>query len=496
MRRFLEPVCIFLFAAMSARSQDQTTVRINEIQTANAFTLEDENGDTPDWIELGSVSAEPVPLAGCGLSDDPDVPFRWTFPDVRINPNSYLVVFASGKDRRDPSSALHANFEIDSDGEILQLTAPDGRVLDSVSVGPVPLDASYGRPEDGAGGWAYFDAPSPGRGNGPGFAAIAGPVRLSPGAGFYQAGVSVSVSGPAGSTVRYTLDGSEPDRHAPAASGPVRIRNTAVLRTRAFDPAALPGPVSTATFFIDEPSDLPVLSISTDPDYLFDPDIGIYVIGNGTAMGGYPDAPVGPPANYWEDWVRPAQVEWFEQGGGRGFGIGAGIKMHGKTTRNLPQKSFTVLLRGKYGAKTLEYPFFPGLPVSRFRSFLVRNAGSDNTANRGGVQFRDGLAARLVRNLDLEVQAYRPCVLFLNGVYWGVYELRENQNADYLASHHGADPEAVDILDDYHRLYPLAVQGSTGQYDALIDFLQDHALSDPDAVEPVNRRIDVDNYLT
>jgi len=130
MRRFLEPVCIFLFAAMSARSQDQTTVRINEIQTANAFTLEDENGDTPDWIELGSVSAEPVPLAGCGLSDDPDVPFRWTFPDVRINPNSYLVVFASGKDRRDPSSALRANFEIDSDGEILQLTAPDGRVLD------------------------------------------------------------------------------------------------------------------------------------------------------------------------------------------------------------------------------------------------------------------------------------------------------------------------------------------------------------------------------
>ena len=234
-----------------------------------------------------------------------------------------------------------------------------------------------------------------------------------------------------------------------------------------------------------------------NPDFLFDPDIGIYVAGNGTHVGGYPGFPTGSPANYWEDWERTADVEFFEPGGrAAGFSARAGVRIHGKTTRMLPQKSFGIFARGKYGTERIEYPLFPDLPVGSFKSFVLRNGGSDNIATYGAVHFRDGLTARLVRSLDLESLAYRPCVVFLNGDYWGIYEIRENLNERYLESHFGVDPDAVDILDDYHRLRPWVVEGSAETYNELIDFLSSHDLADDSAAGRVEEWMDVDNYLT
>ncbi len=483
-----------------ARPVDSGGVRINEVQSANAFTLADSEGDYSDWVEVRNDGAGSVVLEGFGLSDDPGSPLKWTFPRVTLESGRHLVVFASGKDvpvSADGENAeLHANFELDAQGETIVLSSPGGLVIDSVTFGPIPLDASYGRSGDAGEARAFFETPTPGGANGNGFSSVAGRVDIRPSAGFYAAGVSAVLSADPGEAVRYTLDGSDPDRFSPLYSAPLRIASTAVLKARAFRPGSLAGPVRTASYLIDEDVSLAAVSLSMNPDYLFDPDIGIYVEGNGTRVGGYPGFPTGSPANYWEDWERTADVEFFEPGGTAGFSVRAGVRIHGKTTRMLPQKSFAVFARGKYGAERIGYPLFPDLPIDAFKSFVLRNGGSDNIATRGAVHFRDGLTAGLVQSLDLESLAYRPAVVFLNGDYWGIYEIRENLNKHYLDSHFGIDPEAVDLLDDYHRLYPWVVEGSADAYDAMIDFLLSAGLEDEGAARWVEDRMDVDNFLT
>ncbi|MBN2000128.1 CotH kinase family protein [candidate division KSB1 bacterium] len=472
---------------------------INELQSANRSVIQDENGDYSDWLEIYNPTSSAFSLEGYTLSDNMKNPSKWIFPQKTIAPREFLLIFATGKDRRNPGRPLHTNFKLASRGEKLAFFTADGVLLDSVSTGPLAVDVSFGRIPDGTDNWAYFSTPTPGESNTTTpFTGTAEPPVLSVAGGFYNSPFTISINVYPGenTVIYYSTDGSEPGKNSFLYLSPVNINHTTVLKARAYTQGKLASATVTASYFIDETNDVPVVSLSTHPDNLFDDDIGIYVEGNGTALGGYPDNPIGPPANYWEDWERPAVVELFEPDGRCGFSATVGIKMAGKTTRNLPQKSFAVFFRNMYGTEYIDYPLFPDYPVTRFFSFLLRNTGSDNTFNEGGVQFRDGLSALLVKNLDIDCQMYRPCVLYINGEYWGIYSIREKQNEEYLATHHGVDPDNVDILDDYHTLYPIVIEGDADHYNRLIDFLKDHSLSNQAFADYVSTQMNVDNFLT
>ncbi len=468
---------------------------INEVLSYNTSTVADSDGDYVDWIELYNPSCQALSLQNYSLSDNAGNPQKWVFPRVSMAPKGFILIFASGKDRR--SGELHANFKVKSKGETLFLFSRAGLLIDSVTVAPLAVDQSYGRTPDGGERWSILASPTPRAAN----SAAMPPPRsdmplISPHGCFFNGPIQVTLSAPAPFRVVYTDDGSDPNQNSRVCSSPLPISTTTVIKARVLGNDGALGPVIVHTYIINSRSTIPVVSMSTHPDNLFDDDIGIYVTGNSTKLGGYEDNPIGPPANYWEDWERPVHLEFFEPDGRLGFSVRAGVKMFGKTTRKLPQKSFAVFLRDAYGQGELVYPLFPDYPVTRFKSFLLRNGGSDNTVNQGGVQFRDGLGARLLYGLDLDFQAYRPCHLYINGEYWGIYNLREKINEDYLAAHHGVDPDAVDLLDDYHRLYPLVVEGSADHFNALIDYLKSRSLASQAAADYVETQMDVDNYLT
>ncbi len=103
-------VVLFLALLMMAGAADAQEVIINEVMASNATTLADEDGDNEDWIELYNYGNEDISLKGFGLSDDYDDPFRWQFPDVTIRAGEYLLVWASGKNRRDPEEAPAYDF--------------------------------------------------------------------------------------------------------------------------------------------------------------------------------------------------------------------------------------------------------------------------------------------------------------------------------------------------------------------------------------------------
>ncbi len=180
---------------------------------------------------------------------------------------------------------------------------------------------------------------------------------------------------------------------------------------------------------------LPVISIASDSKNLFDHHEGIYVPGytHRTGQSG--------TGNYFQDWEKPAHIEFFEPGGNPGFAQDVGISIQGGSSPASPQKGLHVFARSTYGENRISYPLFENDPSSarelnEFKRFMIRAWGSLIT----GALFNDAYAHRLLAENDIDIQAYRPAVVFMNGEYWGIHELREaSKNSWYYQYHHGID---------------------------------------------------------
>ncbi len=447
------------------------------------------DGDYPDWIEIHNPGEAPIALLGYGLSDDPERPFKWTFPDVSVDPGGELLVFASGKDRT--GIHIHTNFKLGREGETVVLTRPDGVTCDRVFTGEIPIDYSLGRWPAGGTEWAVLVHPSPGMPNqGPVYLGATEVTTASPPAGFYPRFPAIELSGNhAGSEIRYTLDGSVPVKDSRLYTAPITslFGGNKVVRARSFIGDQPSSAVLTASYFTGPGHSLPVVSLATDPRNLWDEELGIYTPGRNANESGR-------VANYWNDWERPVHVELIETDGTEGFRIDAGLRIFGWGSRANPQKSLSVMLRDRYGYPELNYSLFPDLPLDRFRSFVLRAAGNDSRSN--GTFFRDPFASGLVRSRNCDVQAYRPAVVYLNGAYWGIYNIREKLNEDYLASHHGVDPDEVDIISRYwRRTYPVVIEGDSADFLALEDFLETSDMSLPESYERAKERVDMENLL-
>ena len=369
----------------------------------------------------------------------------------------------------------HFNFKLSADGETLVLTDPDGDLCDSVNTKIVGSDISRGRKPDGAEEWVEFLKPTPGKRNNTfgyeGNTEVV--VEMSLPGGFYESTVMVELSTDAeNAKIRYTIDGADPTLRSPLYSSALSINATTVVRSRVFEDNLLPGPISTLTYFINDKKTLPVVSLSTNPDNLFDDETGIYA-----------------KANYMEDWERPAHIELFEPDGSPGFCMDAGIKISGFLIRNYAQKSFALFARPKYGDGSFKYQLFPDSELTEFESFRLRNGGNEWPNTR----FGDGLCHILLKDSGLDVASFRPAVVYLNGDYWGLYNLREKQNEDYLASHHDIDPDKVDILEYFSGLQ--VIEGDSLHYKEMLSYVKNNDMNKADCFDYIKTQMDVDNYI-
>jgi hypothetical protein len=457
-------------------------VVINEVMSANVSVLADEDDDYPDWIELYNRKNETVNLRNFGLSDDASDPFRWTFPDITIEPQGYLLIFASGKDRDFPN--LHTNFKIKSSGETITLAEPSGAIINVMSTGFISPDASRGRPVGGSLGLYYFAEPTPGDANSTqGFLHYALPPVITPASGIYSGGLTIEIQPHAAdAVVYYTLDGSEPDSTSYIYTTPITVTNTTVIRAQTFAPGYLPSMITTCSYVFYDNHNLTVLSLVTDPDNLWDDEQGIYVMGSDPGIPPWYEG-----ANFWQDWERPAHIDFIEPDGWLGFSADVGIKMAGGWPRLYAQKSFDVYIRDKYHLDEIEYYIFPELSISVFESFKLRNSGQD----WHHTMIRDAALTGLVDNMNLDHMAYRPLITFINGEYWGIYNIREKSTADYLASHHDLDEDNLDILIGWAT----PVVGDSVDYYAMIQFIETHDMSVPENYELVKTQMDVYNYM-
>jgi hypothetical protein len=399
-------------------------------------------------------------------------------------PNPALRFKNSGTDL-----PLHTNFRLSAEGEELLLSDASGQVVDQITFPRVYANTSFGRSDTPPLGpeLLHFLDPTPNAPNTtegrPGYAPA---VSASPEGGHSPTGVNVSFSTTDPSLdIRYTRDCSEPDTSDPLFTTPIpaTTQGATILRARAFETGLWPGPICTNTYLVNaEPlGDIPIFSLVTEPDNLWDWDTGIYVLGPNAGGGGW-----SPGANFWNDWERPLHVEFFETDGERKVSMDMGTKIHGGWSRTLPQKSQRLIARGGYGEAELEYAFFDDVDNSKFKTLLLRNSGNDFYFGN----CRDPIIHLASEGTGIDDLAYRRTLVYLNGEYWGLMGLRERQDEDYLAYHHDVDPDRVDLLE----INASVIEGSADHYEEMLDYLRSNDMSDDAHFAVVDSMMDTRNY--
>ncbi|MBN1894757.1 CotH kinase family protein, partial [bacterium] len=480
-------ILIVLTGVIPLFTQPNRPLKINEFMACNTFTqLNPQLSDFEDWIEIYNDSDQEADMGGLYLTDDLDDPFKWWIPQgLVIGARNFFIFWADGSGFEN-----RAGFKLSQNGESIGIFDSDGAVIDTLTFGPQFSDVSCGRYPDGGPARMYFGAPTFGVGNLPGVTAprrAEDPVFTVPG-GLYQGSLSVSLLAADNSRIYFTVDGAFPDTGAVPYLNSIEVDASTVIRARAYRDGYLPSRVVTQTYILNKTIRLPVVALSTDPGFLFDPEIGITPgLCVDTEVGAPP--PFDPEANFWNDWERPAHIEFFDPGESGPFGLDVGIQVFGGYFgRQIPQKAFTVFMRDKYGAEEIEYPLFPCKAVTRFKRFVLR--ASSNDFNR--TFFRDGMMTTLlIGRMDVDYQAYRPAVGYVNGQYWGIYNIREKMNEYYAESNYGIDAEDVEWMQNVDGV----ATGDGDGYHQLMEYVGSHDMADSSVYAHVQSLVDIDEFM-
>ena len=454
---------------------------INEVMAVND-TYVKQNGEYFDWIEIKNNSQRPILLSEYYITKNKNVPDRWQFPAVTIEPGEYILLFASGSTEKSTQTFIHTNFKIDSvyDELYLYRATDNGYLLcDGAVVTEVPYGMSYGR-SPSRGGFVYIPNPTPGQDNEEGLRYISSsPVPSSEG-GIYNGVKTISVGFEGEGTVYYTLDGSVPNENCFKYTHPIDISETCVVRAIRIENGKVPSRVVTESYIVNENHTLPVVSVASDPYGLWSKEAGICVRGEPDENGVYPRT-----ANAWQDWERECSVELFD--GIWGFSADCGIKLFGQSNRDYPKQSFQLKFRAKYGYPEIYCALFDNVPeITRFENLVLRSGSQDYRRSL----FRDELCTSLSSDMDLLVQGYKACILYLNGEYYGIYYIREKVDEKFVAAHTGVSENSIDLLSGNGNV----IFGSNDDWYDVLWHVKNYDMSVPSNYNYVTRRVDVESF--
>ncbi len=447
-----------------------SNILINELLASNGTTKTDQDGDFSDWIELYNRGTEAVNLQGFGLTDQLDPGTKWILPSLILPPQGYVLIWASGKDK--VGAELHTNFKLSADVEQILLFNSQNELIDIILYQSQKSDIAYGRFPDGQ-EWQAGLQPTPGAAN---RMIIAFP-QFSLEQGFYNTAISVTLSTSlAGAVIRYTTNGAAVNKNSPIASKPISISQTTALRAAVFPNNNSQGPTATKTYFINERVIPPVMSVVTDPANLDDPVIGINV--NWSEEG--------------EEWERPISASFFESDKSLAFEIPAGIRVHGLSSRRYLKKSYRLYFRSEYGQSRLDYQLFPRTNVQIFDR-LVLHASQDQMFYYGKwTMLRNSLITTLCRGTAALAPESREIALYINGKFWGIYNLREHLDEEFVERHFGISK--MDMLKANTNFDQEIVEGTDQHFKELYAFLESHPLAHPDSFQQAVSYLDLDNF--
>ncbi len=486
--RFLVAFLCMLAATGTLRAD----LFLNELGASNVLAYRNADGGYEDWIEIHNSGPAAVDLAGWSLSNDAGLGSAWRIPSGRpaettVPEGGFLILIADGETGL---GADHLGFRLAREGGRVTLIRPDGiSIADAVTYNRQSADVSWGRHPDGTSAWGFMSPPTPGAYNQAAYAGVCAEPVIETAPGFYQGSVNVTVRpGGAEETVRYTVDGEDPDESSPVVTGSAAVNQTCVFRARGFKTGFLPGPIATASYFLNESSTLPAVSLVIDPNDLYDPDTGIYVHPGS-------DTDQGHDGRMWE---RRAFIEYFPDREA-GFRMPGGLRTQGNSSPDsYAKQSYRIHFRDGYGDGRLDHPLFPGDSVESFRNLVLRagyddglDPGEDNT--HSGTLIRDPLLTELWRRTGYLVSQDRLSTLFLNGGYHGIFDLKQSMDENFVKDHLGY--EDLDMMRTRWDSTEL-VYGSRDEWRSLIAFFDANTFESDAMLAQAADRMDLENYAT
>jgi len=458
-----------LASALYAVNTEQ--IFINELMYSTRVVDKQTRGSY-DWIELYNASTRSVNLSGWGLSDSPARPRKWQFPEgTTLGAGQYLVVYLSGQDGL-INMQYHAPFSLSmSESEAVTLCRPDGTIVDRTPINRQYAELSYGK-ISAKGEFAFFETPTPGQSNSPNFYyGRSEEVRFSQEGGMQHAPFTLTLSAGEGETIYYTTDCTEPTTASQRYTGPISVSSNTVIRAIAVKSGYKSSICATRTYLFGVNHTLPVVSLVADPDGMFGAKNGLYT-------------------NYEEEgWTRDASIEFYTTDGTRLFAQGAEISLHGNDARLCDQKTFNVIARSKYGDNRFRAAIFPNRDYTEYQSFLLRPSSEDSAYTRMRCSI---LSSLLETGSNLMYQDTVVAVLYINGEYWGHYNLRERTNTAAICQWEGwTDPDRIDLV----KGNAVVMQGSNQTFVELLEWLKTHSLAEEEHLAYVRTIVDIENYL-
>lgn len=480
--------CFRLFILITAfffmfKAPSVSQVVINEYSASNLFIILDNHGSNEDWCELYNSGSSPVNLGGYYLSDNPADSLKWQFPDgVSLPANGFIKIWLSGRNEV-AGGHIHTNFKLTQSKENpdnIVLTSPAGIILQNLQIQTTQKDHSRGQKPNGSGNWVIFTSPTPGTTNNSSnaFQAYTAKPAMDITAGFYNNPVTVTITNnEPNSQVRYTLDGSEPVAASPVYSEPLSLTATKIINARAFsnDNTILPGLIEFNTYFIETNHTLPVISTSSETlDNLL----------NGNAS------------------LKPfGTIEYFNASGVRTTYAYGEFNEHGQDSWVHPQRSMDYITRDECGYNyALLEKLMPRSDRDEFQRLIFRAEGDDNYPGIDtSAHLRDFLIQNLAHrsHLHLDVRQGEKFVLYVNGLYWGVYSYREKVH-DHDFTNYYYDQ------DKYHLYFLMLWGGSWAEYggqaawndwNALHDFILNNPMGNQENYEYVKTKYDVTSLV-
>lgn len=501
---------------------------INEVMVNNRSSIRDEEGDFEDWIEIYNSGDSVINLQGFGLSNDRKQPFLWTFPDKLIEPKSYLIVWTSEKNKNQSDGSLHTNFKLKNNNKVIVLTSPNNNWSNLFLLVPMGDNISYGRRIDGSIEFCGFDGGTPGSANHESESLIGEPdtSRLkdpvfSHNGGLYTQAFDLSITtGQFDAEIYYTVDGTIPTKKSNYFTKPITIQSkpngATIIRARVFKSGYPKSDIVTQSFFVDKniynTYNTPVISLVTDPINLFDYEKGIYVAGKifdqWKIDNPYTATNQMTPANYnqrGKEWEREASIELLEPDGKVGLVQNIGIRIHGGYSRANNLKTLALFANKHYDEKDyFQYDFFDGKSkdkvndneVNQFSKILLRTSATEGKYSL----FRDALIQGLVgKSMILDTQYSKPSIVYINGEYYGIHNIREAYDKSYISNYYKMDEDDVVIIKNPTGYAGIEVlEGNIGDemhYDRIIAFIKEHNLKENINYDFIKTLMDIDNFI-
>lgn len=473
-----------LLLILSAIPTACADVVINEVMASNGFY---ENGNAYDWIELYNDGKETENLSGWYLSDSGKNPLKWRFPDgAKLKAGQYLTVFCTGEEGHTPGKGdtFYTGYSISASGETLVLSDAEGTEIQRVKLPQQYGCISWGRPY-GGGEYGFFEHGTRGKKNDTqAYAARTETPALSVAGGFYTDSVTVQAGGPEGAVLRYTTNGETPgikDKVFPAEG--LKLNKTTPLRVKAFREGEVTSETESATYFINDDPQTAIVSLISDDQYLFSKKTGMLVKGTGNIP------------NYSKGFEYPVHIEYFNRKGEREISQTGTMTCSGHSARINDQKSIALYARKAWGPDKFRFNPFPTRNYTEYKSVLLRAANSDYSATR----LRDIAASSLAEGQGILYQDHEVIQVYINGRYWGHYNLREKINKHFVAAYEGVtDPDEIDRIDILARTGrdEFLQNGDNTDWLELCAFCKKNKLTDPDNLSYVEERLDIDNMFT